>query len=372
MGDDLAQRPQLPLARREARRLARLFGSVLVIAVVEILRLAAFRKLERQPVCGRPIVGAVLHLSFQTGQQRRLARAVGAAHVDASGRLRQDQVHRVVQRRDGVGPVAIAQHQLVELDARVERRIELGVRVCRDAAQPRPHRQEFVPPRGELVHVVRHLDLARQRRDQRDQRGRIADVMRSDVRQGAEHDGQAHNRARRAQAFLDHDRLDLRVETVAQLGLEAVQPEPQIVAVAGEDVVPGGVALRRHSVGHALVVQIGARDGFAHRPLHREQHGEGGGVGHRQRAVDLRSQHDHVENQAKQETQVAFDLVQQIEIDVERLAGEKRLDALAHLLLRQRLGLMPVFVGELQHVAPIGQKSGALGVDPADRAHDVR
>ena len=197
--------------------------------------------------------------------------------------------------------------------------VELRMRVRRDAAQPRPHRQELVPARGELMHVVRHLDLARQRRDQRDQRRRIAGMSAGDVGHGAEHDRQADDGARCAQALLGHDRLDLRLEAVAQLGLEAGKPEPQIVAVAGEDVVPRGVALRGHAVGHALVVEIGARDRLAHRPLHREQHDECVRVGHRQRAVDLGAQHDHVEDQAEQQAQVAFDLEQQMEIDVERL-----------------------------------------------------
>ena len=229
--------------------------------------------------------------------------------------------------------------------------VGLRMHVVGDAGHARPARQQLVPARGEGVDVVRHLDLPRQGGGERDHHLEVGRIVNRDVGHRREHDGQPDDAARRAQALLGHDRLDLGVEAVAELALEAAEPEPEVVAVAGEHVVPGGVALRGHAVGHALVFAVGAGHALSHGPLHQEQRHEHRRIGDRQRAVDLGAQHDHVEDDREQDAQIALDLVEQVEIDVERLAGEKRLDPLARLLVAQKLGLVAVVAGKAQHVA---------------------
>ena len=69
--------------------------------------------------------------------------------------------------------------------------------------------------------------------------------------------------------------------------------------------------------------------------------------------------------------QIGFELVDELEEDVEGLAGEERLDHLARRLLVQQLGFVAVVAREALHVAAERAEAGALGKDPAHRADDV-
>ena len=73
----------------------------------------------------------------------------------------------------------------------------------------------------------------------------------------------------------------------------------------------------------------------------------------------------------KGELEIGFEFVDQLEEDVEGLAGEKRLDDFARALLVQQLGLVPVVARKALHVVAERAEAGALGKDPADRADDV-
>ena len=71
---------------------------------------------------------------------RTLMRPVGCARI---------RLIASSSERDRAGVAALAQHQPVELHARVEIRIGLRMHVVGDAAQPRPVRQQIVPAGGE-------------------------------------------------------------------------------------------------------------------------------------------------------------------------------------------------------------------------------
>ena len=176
----------------------------------------------------------------------------------------------------------------------------------------------------------------------------------------------------RRQALARHDRPDLRTQGVAQAHLEARKPEPQIVAVTGEHVVPGGVALRGHAVGLALVFKEGARHRLAQHDLHQDQDDEGEAVGDRKTAVDFAADHDRVEEEVKRQLEIGFEFVGELKEDVERLAGEERLDHFARVAFVQQPGLVAVVARKALHVLAERAEAGALGKNPADRTDDVR
>ena len=60
-------------------------------------RLLTFGELESEPVGCRPIIGAIFNLRFQSREHRRLARAVAAADIDASGGIGKRERDRVLQ-----------------------------------------------------------------------------------------------------------------------------------------------------------------------------------------------------------------------------------------------------------------------------------
>ena len=68
-----------------------------------------------------------------------------------------------------------------------------------------------------------------------------------------ENDSEADNAAHRAHAFARDDGTDLVGERFAQPAFEAGEPEPQVVTVATEYIVPRGIALRGDAIVHALV-----------------------------------------------------------------------------------------------------------------------
>ncbi len=96
--DDFFQRFQLPFAGRKAELLVHRFGdhddAVLVIAFNVDRRYAA-GELKREPVRGRPIIRALSHLGLEACQQRGFPGAVGAAHIDAPGRMGSGNAQRV-------------------------------------------------------------------------------------------------------------------------------------------------------------------------------------------------------------------------------------------------------------------------------------
>ena len=183
-----------------------------------------------------------------------------AADVDAAGLPRLHDAQRVVYRGDDIGVLALAQHQPVELDAIVERRLRQRQHVGGDAAEARPYRDEIIPAAGEQMQLVGHLDLPRQRGGQRDQHDCAASIVHGHNRDGGEDDGEADDAAHRAHAFARHDGADLGGQRLAQPALELGEPEPQVITVAAEDIVPGGIALRRDAIVHALVFEIGPGD----------------------------------------------------------------------------------------------------------------
>ena len=71
--DDLFERFELPLARREAELLVHQFGDhdrLAFIVLLDVDRHHAAGELEREPVGRRPIIGALLHFGLEARQQR--------------------------------------------------------------------------------------------------------------------------------------------------------------------------------------------------------------------------------------------------------------------------------------------------------------
>ena len=293
------------------------------------------RELEGEAIAGRPVIGARLDLGLEGGEQGRLAGAVGAAHCDAPGRLRAHQRDRFADRAAQLRAVAaaLAQHQPVEVDAAVEIRVLGRLHVVDDAADAGPHRQHVVPAAGELVHVVGHLDLARQGGGERDQELGVAGVVPGHEHHGREHDREPEDAAEGAQPLARHDGGDLGAQAVAQLGFEAAQPEVKIVAVAGEHVVPGRIAVGDDAVVLALVLQIDARHAPAQRPLQRHQDREDRPIGGRQAAVDLHAEHGRIEDEAEQQLELRLELIHDVEDVIEGGAGQEGLDLLARGLV---------------------------------------
>ena len=251
--------------------------------------------------------------------------------------------------------------------------VSVGLRqhVGGDAAEPRPDGDDIVPAAGEQMQLVGHLDLPRQRGRQRDQQHRVAGIVHGDHRDGDEDDGETDDAAHRAHAFARDDSADLGGQCLAQPAFEAGEPEPQVVAVAAEDVVPRGIALPGNTVVHALVFEIGACNRSLQRPLHQQQGGERAGIGERQAEVDFDSQYDGVENHSEQQLQREFELIHQIEEALERLAGEERLDLLARRLVAEQLDLAAVLAREAQHELAEAAIAGPFGEHPADHASDI-
>src|SRR5205814_6689396 len=98
--------------------------------------------------------------------------------------------------------------------------------------------------------------LLRQGGRQTDQQRGITVVTDGDENHGSEDDRQSDDSASRAQALARDDGANLRPNRVAQPRLEAGKPEPKIVAVAAEHVVPGGVTWRHHAALHALAFAL--------------------------------------------------------------------------------------------------------------------
>jgi len=199
----------------------------------------------------------------------------------------------------------------------------------------------------------------------------VANIVQRDHGDGREHDGKADDAAHRAHAFARHDGADLRGQAFAQPELEAAEPQPQIIAVAAEHVVPRRVALRGDAVVHPLIFQIGDRDRLLQHPLHQQQHRERADIGERQADVDLGTEHDGVEDEAEEQLQREFQLVHDVEEALEGLAGEKRLDLLARRLVAEQLDLAAVLPREAQHEFAEAAIAGALGKHPANDADHI-
>ena len=114
-----------------------------------------------------------------------------------------------------------------------------------------------------------------------------------------------------------------------------------------------------------------SRDRLLQHPLHQQQRAERADIGERQADVDLRAQHDGIEDQAEKQLQREFQLVHDVEEALERLAGEERLDLLARRLVAEQLDLAAVFAGEAQHEFAEAAIAGPFGKYPADDADHV-
>jgi len=148
-------------------------------------------------------------------------------------------------------------------------------------------------------------------------------------------------------------------------------PEAEIVAIATENIVPCGIGARRHPIGHALVVQIGCSQWFAQGPLQGCQNNKRSGEGQGQAGIDLHTQHQRIEKQLQNQAQMELQGEDELETDVESLAGEERLGLFARRSITQQGGLEAVLTCEMQHVSGIGTKPCTLGKDPAHRPSQI-
>ena len=221
------------------------------------------------------------------------------------------------------------------------------------------------------MHVVRQLNLARQRGGQRNQHARVQPVLAGHPGQIAEHHDQRKDAADGRNALTRQDGANLRAQGIAQPQLEAAVPQPVVVAVTGGDVVPRGVGVANHPVGGALLCQVGGRHRPAHQPLQPQQKEEDAGVHHGQAGVDGKAQYDGIKDQPEKQFEVGLQLVNQFKKNVKNLIGQKRLHVVALGFVGQQGRLMAVVPRKAQHVAAKCTKPGTLGENPAGGTHQV-
>jgi len=280
-------------------------------------------------------------------------------------------MHGIRQRIADPLPLAFPEDKAFEVDARDELRVRRRMHVGANAADTRPYGNEIGQTASKLMHVQRHLDLARQRRRQGNQQRGVAGVLDGHPGGRRQHDDQRDDAADRTPALTRQNRPDLRDHGVTHPLAKIPVPEGEVVTVAAENVVPGIVGPRPHAVGHALVMQEGGGERLLQQPLQRDEDDEHGGKGNRQAGVYFEAKYQRVEKQLEEQPQVVLQVVDQIETDIEGLIGQERFDLLACPAIGQQGRPRAVAAREIEHVARIGREARPLREDPAHRACDV-
>ena len=339
--DDLLQRLNLALARGEAAAaaLARARILLLLVEVIRVVRAGLDGEAEGEAVGGRPIIGAVLDLRLERGEQRRLARAIAAAHLHAPV-----PPSRAASR---IASSTTSTHWRRSSSRRTSRSNLMRRSKCGSGSRPHvlarcrrraSRRKHVVPPDRELctslvISICRGSVAASAISTSMSPASRERDIG-----QRRKHDGEADD-ARRARSGLRAPRWPSPAARKQSRSspLNPLEPETQIVPVAGENIVPGGEAVRGDAIIPALAVEIDVGDALAVRTTasppgwRRSRHRRAGS-----RRVDLDAEHDRIEDQRQEKLELASTSYMRLIDGGKVVAGEERLDLFALCLSRRR------------------------------------
>ena len=210
-----------------------------------------------------------MQFGLERGQQGRLSRPVATAYGNQPGRASEHVVHGLGERGAVVFARVFHEADPAEADALGERRVGGGKEMGAHPLDACPDGNEVGDARSQLVHVQRHLDLPGQRGGEGDEQCCLTDFPHGDPGGHRQDQRQRDQAAGGTPAFAHQDRADLRRQRVLQTLAKIAMPAGEVVAVAGKNVVPGGVGASRHAVGHGLIAQPSIGQRLPQAPLQR-------------------------------------------------------------------------------------------------------